>query len=30
MTVSFMKYSIDDEMLPDHMLNIEDDFIQSI
>lgn len=29
-TVSFMKYSIDDEMLPDYMLNIEDDKIQSI
>jgi hypothetical protein len=30
MTVSFMKYSIDDEMLPDSMLNIDDDIIQSI
>lgn len=26
-TVNFMRYSIDDEMLPDHLLNIEDDKI---
>ena len=29
-TVNIMKYSIDEESLPENMLNIEDDKVQSI